>query len=91
MSRGDDLQPTHDAYNTIADYQCPNEIMTIASQTSQMDETRPILLKSFKIKVKILKGSSSPLKTVVHDLTFKTSSFDIRHLYNMLFKHLKAI
>ena len=64
LTQGDDLQPTHNDYNTTTDYRCLDEIMIIASQSSQTGETRPVVLKSFGIKVKILKASSSPFKLV---------------------------
>ena len=76
----------------------------MASQSSQTSETRPIAFKSFKVKVKILKATSSlskivrdrpilrsyqsPLKTLVHNLIFKTGPFMPSHLYKTLFGHL---
>ena len=80
--------------------------MTITSQISQTGKTRPIVLKSFKIKVEILEASlslpkivrdrsvlrsSSPLKMLVNGLIFKISSFEIGCLYKTSFRHLKAI
>ena len=103
MTRGDDLCPTHNGYSTITDYRCPDEIMIMASQSSQTGETGPIVLKLFETKVKILKSSSSsfkisrsinfevsssPFKMLVRNLIFKTSSFVISHLYKTLFRHL---
>ena len=76
----------------------------MTSQSSQMGETRPIVFKLFKVKVEILKVLSSlskiirdrsvlryhqsSLKTLVHNLIFKTSSFMLGHLYKTLFEHL---
>ena len=59
MTQGDDLQPTRNDYSTAVDYSCPNKIVTIVSQTIQTSKTRPIILKSFEIKVEILKVLSS--------------------------------
>ena len=50
LTRGDDLRPTHDGYNTITNYRCPDEIMWMASQSSQMGETGLIVLKSFEVE-----------------------------------------
>ena len=43
MTRGDDLQLTHDDYNTTTDYQCLDEIM-INKPDKSNSETMPIVL-----------------------------------------------
>ena len=53
MTRGDDLQPTCDDYNTIIDCQCPVETATKTREVKRVERCPPS--STFKIEVETLK------------------------------------
>ena len=60
--RDDDLQPTYNDDSTITNYRCPDEVMLMASQSSQTGEIGPIALKIFRDRGQNSEGLIEPIQ-----------------------------